>query len=140
MPYDVPTASQLKEKFPRFGAVEDARVTTSIVEAAGEVPTTWRESDYQPGILYLAAHLLMVDDVTISTVGGGTTTLSAADRLAQAKSITIGPLKASFETERDEGKTSKSGSSSGYGSTVYGQRFLELKARNTPTTFSLVRA
>lgn len=124
MPYVIPTPWMLKIKFPRFDPVDDSRVSLAIAEAASEVPLTWRVSDYQPGIMYLAAHLLVIDGVEAGSIEGvqsGTAGLIS--------SIKVGDVETKFGTS--SGSSAPGASSvSGYGSTVYGRRFEELMFRN----------
>jgi len=139
MAYVVPTAAELKAKLPRFAAVSDSRVTSAIDEAVDEIPLTWRESDYKPGVIYLAAHIMVIDGVlddiggTSVTVGG--TTYETAGALSGVK---VGDVDVRFGTSG--GGAGGGISRTGYASTVYGQRYLELLQRNTPHTFALVRA
>lgn len=129
MPYDVPTAAQLKDRFARFVLVADARVSTAIVEAAGEVPVTWKVTDYQPGILYLAAHLLVIGGALASSG----VTLTADEKIAAASEIAVGDVRVKFGAGAGSLAV---GARAGYQSTVYGQRFEELRARNSPSPYS----
>lgn len=61
MAYDVPTASELKNRFPAFEAVEDNLVDMAIGEATRKVDATWPEGDFSMGIMLYAAHILTLD-------------------------------------------------------------------------------
>lgn len=61
MSYDLPTAAELKTRFPAFGSVGDARVSAFIDEAKSYVGTSWIETDYQLGIMAAAAHNMAME-------------------------------------------------------------------------------
>jgi len=137
MPYVVPTAFQLKDKFPVFEAVADTRVSMALDEAFAEVPVTWPLFDYEAGILYLAAHLLVVDGVPTSA--GTSTGLSAAtleERAAAVSEVNVGDVRVKFG-----GSTSAATSAArtGYNSTAYGRRYAEIRLRNTGYSYPLQR-
>jgi len=119
----------------------------ALVEAAGEVPITWNENDYQPAILYLTAHLLVLAGVLAGGGGGasveqgeitvGGITYQTAGGLASVK---VGDVDVKFGGGGSGGGSSSSGQTGGgYVKTTYGQRFLEIRSRNMPFTGQLVR-
>lgn len=114
MAYDVPTALDLKERFPSFLAVSDAIIESAITEAQGRVDTTWPEADYAPAIMLYAAHLLTLDGLGSSTEAS----------LAGIKSLTIGSLSLTSAAGGD--------ASGSLASTSYGRRFREMARRNFP--------
>jgi hypothetical protein len=129
MPYALPTAATLKTKFPTFGPVADATITLAIAEAGASVDNTWIEADYQPAILYLAAHIMTLDGA-----------LSAAVDLEDASSVInsglvtemkVGDVAVKLAGSASSGSGS-GGSAFGYGSTAYGRRYLDLLRRNHP--------
>lgn len=114
MAYVVPTATDLKARYPAFAAVADETITARIVEAQRMVDATWTEGDYPLGLMAYAAHSL--------AVGGVGSSIDV--QLAGFKRVKIGPL----DLERD-------GRSDGVlagslESTIYGVAFLEMQARN----------
>ena len=115
MPYTTPWASDLKTRYPAFDAVADATIEAAITDAGRRVDTSWLEDDYQPAIMALAAHIM-------TTEGLGS---SISAQLAGLKSLRVGPLS----LERELSGSLNAGS---LGSTVYGQRFLELLRLNHP--------
>ena len=114
MPYTLPTADQLKTRYPAFSAVADETVEAAIQDASRSVDTTWVEGDYQPAVMALAAHMMTMEG-------------TGADVQAQLKGfkrLKVGPL----ELERDGSGSSVD--AGGYGSTVYGQQYARLLMLN----------
>jgi hypothetical protein len=129
MPYELPTASQFKTRFPIFEDKDDALVTMIIAEASASVDSSWAEADYQPAIMYLAAHLLATDNSAEgeSVIIGG----SAGGGIA---SESFGGMSISY----DKGSSANSAASnSKWGSTEYGRRFYDLLVRNKPAIVSI---
>lgn len=124
MPYTKPTYDQFVERFPIFGDREESLISSLIDEAANSIDQTWRELDYQPAILYLAAHLLATDnsaegeEVQFGSAGGGA-----------ISSESFGGMSISYATAGSAGSGSLSASEA-YGSTSYGRRFLQLLRAN----------
>ncbi len=57
MAYDLPTAADLKARYPAFADVDDATVDVHIADAAAQgVDTTWSEGAYAPAVCAYAAH------------------------------------------------------------------------------------
>ncbi|TQI72913.1 uncharacterized protein DUF4054 [Bosea sp. AK1] len=126
MPYTLPTAADFRAKFPAFAAVGDPTVTLAIQEASSSVDESWIEADYQPAILYLAAHILVVDGAITDGLGlGAVGGAIAAGVLSEAK---VGDVTAKLAS----GGNSGGSSASGYGSTAFGSRYLQLLRRNQP--------
>lgn len=125
MSYDLPTDQQFKARFPIFADTDDDVVSAMIVEASGSVDKTWVEHDYQPAIMYLAAHLLATDNsadgemVEIGAAGGGTV----------ASESFGGGLSVSYASPVTNSQSSLS-SDDEFGTTVYGRRYLALLNRN----------
>lgn len=115
MPYTIPTAAELKARYPAFASVADAYVDAIILEASGRVDSTWREADYQPAIMALAGHTM-----TVEGVGD-----DVSAQLKGFKRLKVGPL----ELERD---LSLGKITSDLQTTVYGQRYLTLLRLNKP--------
>ncbi len=126
MPYTVPTAAQFKAKFPTFAAVADATIDLAIGEANASVDTTWVEADYQPAIMYLAAHIMTIDGVVIAGAGLG-------DGAGIINAGLVSDMKVGDVAVKLAGPAGgSSGSGSGLSSTGYGRRYLELLRRNQP--------
>ena len=117
MPYTVPTATQFRSRFPRFAAVDSDCIEANIADAARNVDETWFEDDYQPAIMFLAAHLLVME----GALGGAIDTpgLITSEKLGDA-SVTYGNAVADSKNISD------------YGSTNYGRRYQELLRKNVP--------
>jgi hypothetical protein len=57
MAYEIPTAADLKTKYPAFAAVADATIDVYLADAAAVgADSTWAEADYAPAVLAFAAH------------------------------------------------------------------------------------
>ncbi|KRE07451.1 hypothetical protein ASE63_22390 [Bosea sp. Root381] len=126
MPYVIPTLSQFRTKFPTFAGVGDDTINAAIQEASASVDRSWIEADYQPAILYLAAHILTVDGALYGDIGsiGG---VIGAGLVSEAK---VGDVQVKLGSAG--GGAGGGGSSSGYASTPYGRRYMELLRRNQP--------
>lgn len=126
MPYTLPTAAQFKAKFPTFAAVAEPTITLAIQEASASVDTGWIEADYQPAIMYLAAHIMTIDGVVIagSDLGGAGGVINAG----LVSEMKVGDVSVKLAGNASGG----GGSGSTYATTGYGQRYLELLRRNQP--------
>lgn len=126
MPYTVPTTEQFRTKFPTFAGVADATINAAIQEASASVDLSWIEADYQPAILYLAAHILTVDGSLYGNIGsiGG---VIGAGLVSEAK---VGDVQVKLGAAG--GGAGGGGYSSGYASTPYGLRYRDLLKRNQP--------
>lgn len=117
MAYTVPTAATFKARHPRFAAVADATVDGYLSDAAGTVGASWDDADGPAGIMYLAAHLMVLEGATAPT--------KAAPGMGnQVKKVKAGQVETEFATD---------GPSTGYDATIYGQRYLDLARRNGGT-------
>lgn len=122
MPYEAPTAANLKARFPAFAAVADEAIVMAITEASGRVDRTWPETDFQPAILLYAAHVLTLD-------GLGT---GAEAEMARAGASGFQSMKSgSLSLDRGDGFSVTAGGSD-LAQTGYGRRFLEMVRRNFP--------
>jgi len=119
MSYTVPSAAEFKERHPAFASVADATVNAMLGEASRSVSTCWAEGDYQPAIMYLAAHLIAEEQS-----GGGPTAASKQGAIRRVKADTV-------EIEY-AGRMSWGQIDAIYGGTVYGRRFVALMQRNSP--------
>jgi hypothetical protein len=136
MPYTVPTVEQFRARFPEFGPGDypDGLLQAVLEEASGGVGTDWVERDYQPAILYLAAHMLEAQyQATGQTPGGESTNTAVAG--ATPKTITFGNRSVTFESTGGASSTSSGGGGgssdkSEFATTVYGQNYLRLLRRN----------
>lgn len=116
MAHTVPTAAEFKARHPAFASVADGTVDAFLAEASRSVSTCWAETDYADAIMYLAAHLIAEENS-----GGGVKAASKAGPIKRVKADTV-------EIEY----AASASSDASLGSTVYGRRFLALRARNSP--------
>lgn len=121
MAYDVPTAADLKARFPAFADVADATINLYIADA--QVDTTWIEADYAPAIMLWAAWAMT--DVGIGT--GGEVAGYIGSGVSRLKS---GTLDVSFNDA--------AGSATGYLTNIYGRRYNELLRKNKGGTRTVV--
>lgn len=122
MPYETPTSTQFYERFPSLADTEESLVNTLLAEAARTIDKTYEEGDYQPAILYLAAHLVATDN----SAEGEVTEIGGIGGAIASESF--GGMSVSYA---NGGATKGSlSASSSYGSTVFGRRFLEIVRRN----------
>lgn len=120
-PYTVPTAVDLKMRFPAFANVSDATINYWITDALAIVTTCWGSSDFRPAIMELAAHNMVkagVPGIVADKVSG-----VAARGVTNFKS-------ASFSASFDSSAAARL-SGTGYGSTQYGADFAVRLRRNT---------
>lgn len=127
MTYVAPTAASFKARFPGFTSVSDATVDAVLAEAILQVGESWLERDRVPAVLYLTAHMLIME---------GQPAASASEAM---KNVTRGAVKrvkvGDVETEFAGGSGSSSGGSgivASLSATEYGRRYLELLRRNFP--------
>lgn len=107
MAYTVPTAADLKARYPGFAAVADATVTYWITDALRTVTTAWIEADYPIAIMLLAAHELAQQGLEAGDAAG------------------LPPGVTRFRSGSMEVGISESmASATGYASTRYGREFL----------------
>lgn len=128
MPYTLPTAATFKAKFPTFLAVGDPTITLAIQEASASVDTTWIEADYQPAIMYLAAHIMTIDGVVIA--GSDLGSAGGVINAGLVSEMKVGDVQVKLAGA--SGGSGGAGAATGLRSTGYGLRYLELLRRNQP--------
>lgn len=111
MAYIVPTAADLKARYPAFAAAADATVNVWIEDAQRIVTTSWAEADYRPGIMSLAAHNMAEQGI-----------LTGGQSLAGVTSFRSSQFSVSLSDE--------AASATGYAATIYGREYRTLLARN----------
>lgn len=124
MPYVVPTVDQFLTRFPIFSDEDEDRIAMVIAEASRMIDQTWREADYQPAILYLAAHLLATDNS-----GEGESVEIGAAGAGRIQSESWPGMSVTYGAGNMQGSLSKN---EAFGSTEYGRRFLSLLRLNKP--------
>lgn len=122
MSYDLPTAAELKTRFPAFGSVGDARVSAFIDEAKSYVGTSWIETDYQLGIMAAAAHnMAMEGEPAVAGVTVPPTLLGAGIKRRKVGDV---------ETEYNVAAPGGSGLKAEFSTTPYGRIYLRLARLN----------
>lgn len=124
----VPTAADLKARYPEFTGVADALVNAIIAEVNPMVDEGWEVGDQKPGVLALAAHTLSREGYPARAgAGGGSfdpTNRPIINRKVGDVSVTYG--------RTDGGADEAASGGYNYKSTVYGQTFLRLLRLNAP--------
>jgi hypothetical protein len=110
----IPTAVSIKTRFPEFVNVSDANIEFAIEEARLEVGSNWTVG-YDLAIVYLVAHY----------VASATAETARASAGGEVASESIGRLSVSYAQSSNAEATHAD-----YESTSYGQRFLEIQAKN----------
>lgn len=118
MPYTVPTPAQFRTRFPVFAAESDERVQLFLDEASGKVDLTYVEADYQPAIMYAAAHLLATDG---SNEGDD---IEVGAQTGPISSESFGEISVSYRAPA--GYASQSEWAAFWGTTEWGRRYLSL--------------
>lgn len=117
MSYTVPSAADLKARYPAFNAVADSAVSAAIADAATQVDVSiWGEADYDRAIMLYAAHQM--------TMNGLGATNEA--QMSGFRSLSIGSLSLTSSSEA----STKVGS--GLDATNFGRQFKALLRRNSP--------
>lgn len=127
MAYVAPTYEEFIARFPIFADKDQPLVDAIILEATNTIDTTWREVDYKPAIMYLAAHLLATDNSgegEAVDVGGA----------APISGESFGGMSLSYGSPVN---TSDAVSKTQYASTEYGRRFYKLLKLNKPAIVSV---
>jgi hypothetical protein len=121
MAYTIPTAEQIKARYPELNELADTRLNAVALEAARWVDEEWIEADYQIAIIHLTAHMLVAEgalDAGASAVSG----ILTSDKLGDASQGWKARSEAAGYT----------GSDSELAGTVYGQRFIAIRNANNP--------
>lgn len=120
MSFELPTAAELKARFPAFAEVDDDVVTDVINETKTSAGTHFvTEADVKLARLLYAAHTLTLDGF-----GGSTEAELSQNGLMGFQSVTSGRL--SFT----RGANGVASSNSTLDQTQYGRRYKEILARN----------
>lgn len=121
----LPTASEVKARYPEFSGVSDALVTMVIAEASPMVDDEWVETDQKPAIMAFTAHLLSMEGWP-KRVEGAPVPPSAGREVLMRK---VGDVTTQYA--QTAGATG-SGLLSSLSLTVYGRRFAQLMKLNVP--------
>ena len=123
MGYDLPTAADIKARFPVFAAVGDAMIDAVIAEAKTYADTTWVEADYKPAVQYVAAHMLVKEGV-LNPAGA----VASGVSVGQVQSESLGDASITYA---DGGAAMGfTGLAADFASTPYGVAYLRLLRRN----------
>lgn len=118
MPYTVPDADDLKERYAAFESVAEDKIEYWITDAQRIVTTGWIEGDFGPAIMALAAH-----NMAMNNLGGGAT--GTVGGMTGVESFKSGTFSANFSAD-----AVKAGVEGGYDATPYGKEFRVMLRRN----------
>ncbi len=121
----VPSATNMKFKFPEFNTLDDATVEFAVEEAnvaAGGYGAWIDDSNQTLAIMYYAAHLLMVSIQRAQSGGAGIVTSQKTPELAVSFAV---PPQPSYDKPYD------------LSTTFYGVRFLGLVSKNFPAILTV---
>lgn len=124
MSYDAPTPADFKARFPIFANVPDPTIQIFLTEAGAHIDDSWEESDYQPAIMYLAAHLYATDNSA-----AGSTPITGGRR-GPLSSESFSGMSRSYGSAGGNSNTGSAASE--YGATEYGRRYWQLLKNNKP--------
>lgn len=127
----VPTAADLKTRYPEFTGVSDELINMLIPEALTYVDDDWVTTDQKPAILAFTAHQLSLEGYPKRTLNPGGFNPGTSGR--QILSRKVGDVSTTYAQSSGTGGDG-AGSSllTSLGNTVYGQRFAQLLALNVP--------
>lgn len=125
MPFTTPTYADFITRFPVFDNVAkwpQATVEAVLAECANNIDTSWFESDYQPAIMNMAAHILSTEANAAATAPttGAEKFLASESFAGMSRSYSLINAQGSFSTNEL------------WGSTSYGRRYLDLLRKNKP--------
>lgn len=110
MAYIVPTAADLKARYPAFTAVADATVDVWLEDAATFADASWPDADRRVAVMAYAAHRLAELGMGAGAIPAGVTSFRSG----------------SFSANVSDAQASRTGLSA----TVYGREFLALRRRS----------
>lgn len=123
MAYTPPTASDIKDRFPEFADVADARIEAVIAEAVSYVSELILERDYAVAYKYIVAHLLVRE----GALDTGNEATALAPGAVQSESL--GDASVTYASG-GAGSSNDALAALGLGTTEYGRRYLILMKKN----------
>lgn len=129
MTVQVPTASELKTRYPEFTGVADATVTAIIAEASPMVDEGWETTDQKPAIMAFTAHLLSMEGYPARSANVQAPLKPGVGREVLARKV--GDVSTQY-AQTASGSGSPSGLMSQLPLTPYGRRFSQLLKLNAP--------
>lgn len=123
MPHNSPSVKDIKERFPEFVSVSDARIGFVIEEAKRTIDVSWADADYGAAFRFLVAHRLVKEGV-LNPTGSPPAALTGGGMIA---SESMGDASISYHRNSS---SSISMAVNDLASTIYGQRYLEIARAN----------
>lgn len=145
--WTLPDAELFHTRFPQFAAVDATHITFLIDEMSDhvgglEAPERWRDQDYQPAIMYLVAHVLVMEgeparSIAAGAGAGGSPTGAGAIPSGPIQKVEVGDVKTWFDTKQSGTGSLDGGSFAGMGEdrlnfsmTHYGRMYMRLREKN----------
>lgn len=127
---NVPTAAEVKARYPEFEPVDDDVVTLTITDASRYVDDGWNLEDQKPGIINLTAHMLSLEGYPsrVSAPGGWNGQTAGREMLSRR----VGDVQTTYAQRGSTGSVSSEFFSE-LKMTIYGRRFYNLMRLNAPT-------
>ena len=113
----VPSAANVRLKFPEFRDESDASIEFALEEAQRNVDDSWIAGDQVLGLYYYAAHVLMVEISRRESASG-----------QMVRSETIGRMSITYASPTQPTATEGSDLTT----TPYGTRYLDLVTKSNP--------
>lgn len=113
----VPTASNVKFKFPEFASVADSDVEFAIEEASRNVDDSWLEGDRTLALMYLTGHYLAQSLQRAASATG-----------QKIRSERVGDMSITYENPTEPTNVDQND----LYTTMYGRRYMELAHINFP--------
>lgn len=116
----LPTAAEFKARYPKFAAVSDVLADAALGEGSRACGSWWPEGDWRDAVMAHAAHSLLEEGALSSAPPSPTT--------GAVKRVKAGDVETEFDTP---GARLTGADAASLGATVYGRRFLAIRARFT---------
>lgn len=121
MAYIIPTAADLKARYPEFEQVAEPVLVGALGDAAMAVDTSWPEVAFRPAWMLYTAHVL-------SLAGHNPNLQAASSATPGLKSEQAGGTKYEYFSPAEMSGI-EAGSASWFGMTPFGQEFARLQRR-----------
>ena len=129
----VPTAADLKARYPEFIGVADALIAL-VMNECNLVDDDWETGDQKPAILAFTAHQLSMEGYPKKATNVGGFNPGTVGR--QITSRKVGDVSTTYaQTTTGGGSGGGTHLAASLGTTTYGQRFLQLLELNVPAVW-----
>ena len=126
---DVPSAAEIKARYPEFTGVADATILLMLAEGLPMVDEGWQLADQKPALMAFTAHLLSLEGYPARVTNPQAPVPAGAGREVLLRKV--GDVTTQYARTRAAGGSGNSLQSS-LALTRYGQRFAQLLKLNAP--------